>query len=264
MKRGIPFTEVKFCTHREISNIATIATIVSTHINVKKDSFWENAAVDFLNCVILHLLYSHHKEDRPLPELIDITHFLYAFTPYNMKSFASDIPDINKSIDILLKGMWDYPHISVEEFLSDYNPFQEVYGEYVKDFHEINAVLGCRVKTLNELKQIIREHENVDFGLDADGYTKGFNYIHAGRGHHIKTLNDLTKIIINYGAGVLVPVTYEEINPFRILLTHPKVAEYASNMINSADQTRRAIISTARVCLAQIKQSEKKHGIEIN
>ena len=41
-----------------------------------------------------------------------------------------------------------------------------------------------------------------------------------------------------------------EFHGFRMLLTHPKVAECASNMLNGAEQTRASIMQTAQTALA--------------
>ena len=38
--------------------------------------------------------------------------------------------------------MLSYPHISPEEFLSDHNFLYETYGEYIKDWTEINDSLS--------------------------------------------------------------------------------------------------------------------------
>jgi type IV secretion system protein VirD4 len=208
--RWNPLAEVEFRTTRELSDVSTIVSMLVKPDGEKQggsDPFWDNAATALLNAVILHLLYSHYKEGKALPCLTDIMSFLSS---------------PSKTTEELFKGMRDYPHITIEEFLSDHNPLQEIYGEYVKDFRAINEVLGCHVTKLNELKKVIKAHGNIDFGLDTD---------------ELPFVNSDDDEI-------------EERNPFRILLTHPKVAEAASNIVNGAEQTRASIISTAQTCMA--------------
>lgn len=190
--RWNPLAEIDFRTNAELSDIQTIVSMLVKPDGEKKgggDPFWDNAASACLTGVILHLLYSHYIEKKPLPCLTDILSFLSS-------------PD--KSTEELFEDMKTARHITEEEFMSDHNPLQEIYGEYIKDFRDINEELGCNCRTLDELKTVIREHGNIDFSDEH----------------------------------------------FNLLLTHPKVAESAANMVNNAEQTRASILSTAQTCLA--------------
>jgi len=189
--RWNPLAEINFRTAEEFNDVQTIVSILVKPDGEKQggDPFWDNAGSALLNGVILHLLYQHYKEGKPLP------------CPTDIMSFLSS-PD--KDTQELFDDMKVYPHITPEEFLSDHNILQEIYGEYIKNFNCFNDALNCNVHSLNELKAVIKKHDNVDFTEE----------------------------------------------PFNLLLTHPRVAECASNMSNNAEPTRASIMSTAQTCLA--------------
>lgn len=159
--RWNPLAEINFRTLEEFSDVKTIvAVLIKPDGDTGKDPFWDNSGSALLNCVILHLLYKHYQEGRPIPCLTDVMSFLSS-------------PD--KDIDELFDGMKRYPHISKEEFLElEYvdakgetkqhsNILKYMYGEYIRDFTPFNEALQCNVRTLDELKNIIKEHDDVDF-----------------------------------------------------------------------------------------------------
>ena len=53
-------------------------------------------------------------------------------------------------------------------------------------------------------------------------------------------------------------------NPFHILLTHPKVAECAANMLNGAEQTRASIMQTAQTALALYQNPVVQKNTEVS
>ena len=189
----------------------------------KGDDFWPNSAQALLNGIILHLLYKHDKENRPLPSPTDIMSFLSS-------------PGMDT--DELFTSMRDYPHISPEEFLElpilkdgkeqldengivirHKNPLKEIYGEYIKEFKPFNDALGDKegkIKSIDEIRiallHKIEQGETIEWGTTgSDG----------------------------------MPVD----EPYHMLLSHPKVAECASNVLNGADQTRASIMQTAQTSL---------------
>ena len=158
-----------------------------------------------------------------------ILHLLYKYyqenkplpCPTDIMSFLSS-PEVDT--DTLFGNMKTYPHISKEEFLElEYedpethekkhykNPLKEIYGEYIRDFRPFNEALNSETP--------------------------------------IQNIDELREAIIKHG-NVDFDTTDDPDTPFHICLTHPKVAECASNMINGAEQTRASIMQTAQTCLA--------------
>lgn len=222
--RWNPLAEVNYRTSEEISDIQMITSVmVRPDGESKGDDFWPNSAQALLNGIILHLLYKHDKENRPLPSPTDIMSFLSS-------------PGMDT--DELFTSMRDYPHISPEEFLElpilkdgkeqldengivirHKNPLKEIYGEYIKEFKPFNDALGDKegkIKSIDEIRialiHKIEQGETIEWGTTgSDG----------------------------------MPVD----EPYHMLLSHPKVAECASNVLNGADQTRASIMQTAQTSL---------------
>ena len=221
--RWNPLAEINYRSFEELSDVQSITGVMVRPDGESKggDDFWPNSAQALLNGVILHLLYKHDKEGLPLPCATDIMSFLSS-------------PD--KSTDELFQGMRDYPHITKEEFLEEpildedgnqqydkngilirrKNPLKEIYGEYIKDFHEFTENLGVVVSSIDEIRTVIQykidQGENIVFESEVDGLPTG--------------------------------------TPYHLLLTHPKVAECAANILNGAEQTRASIMQTAQTSLA--------------
>ena len=198
--RWNPLAEVDFQTTREISDISTIVEIMVRPDGNKSggDDFWPDSAAALLKGVILHLLYSHYQEGKPLP------------CPTDIMSFLSS-PD--KSTTDLFRGMKEYPHISPEEFMSDHNVLYEIYGEYIRDWRSINQQLG--------------------------------------KWHHppVHSIAEMKEAIKEYRTKYKKDIAWQD-PPWMILLSHPKVAESAANMLNGAEQTRASIMQTAQTALA--------------
>lgn len=229
--RWNPLAEINFRTNEEISDVSTIASVMVKPDGEKKgggDPFWDNSALSLLNGVIMHLMYKHYKEHLPLP------------CPTDIMSFLSS-PDMDT--DELFENMKVYPHITPEEFLEEEynapvfdgsgnpvmgedgkqltvkkkyeNPLLKIYGRfYVKNLGKFSEVMGC-----GPLKDVIEVREAIKKYI-ADGNTVDWDE------------------------------TEDEDVPFHRLLTHPRVAEVASNMANGADQTRASIMQTAQTALA--------------
>lgn len=222
--RWNPLAEINYRTTEELIDTQSIVSVMVRPDGEQKggDSFWPDSAAALLNGVILHLLYKHDKEGLPLP------------CPTDIMSFLSSP---GKSTEELFTGMRDYPHITVEEFLElpkkdengkplkdengieiHYkNPFKEIYGEYIKDFSPFVREFGCPVKSIDEIRVMILHKmdlkEKIEWGtVDENGMPNR--------------------------------------KPYHFLLTHPKVAETASNMLNGAEQTRASIMQTAQTSLA--------------
>lgn len=218
-----PLAEIDYRTAGELTDVMSITGIMVRPNGEQKggDDFWPNSAQALLNGVVLHLLYQHDKEGLPLPSPSDIMSFLSS-------------PD--KDTETLFTDMKTYPHISIEEFLESplldkdgnelkdasglvirrKNPLKEIYGEYIKDFRPFANELGFPVKSIDEIRAAVqakidaKEKINWDYAIDD---------IPTGK-------------------------------PYYLLLTHPKVAESAANMLNGAEQTRASIMQTAQTAMA--------------
>lgn len=235
--------EIDFMTNRELSDVSMVVTTMVKPDGDKgggKDPYWENAATALLNGVILHLLYSHHKENKPLPSPGSIMSFL---SQGNMKA--------------VFEKMQYYPHISPEEFYEEETK-RNVYdenGERVKD--ENGKFLEIKEKKINILKKLygdyIQDYTAINNELHRLGYDPAKKITNIEQAQKaIKSLVENPKIDKN---GNQLLVTWESIDektpsPLAILLTHPKVYECASNNLNNAEATRASIMSTAQTALA--------------
>ena len=223
-----PLAEVNYRTAEEWPDITTLVNVMVKPDGEKKgggDPFWENSAASLLNGVIVHLLYQHDKEGLPLPCPSDIMSFL-----------SSPDPEVAFSV------MQKYPHISEKEFLEEEikdkdgnpildnfgqpkhykNPFKEIYGEYIKDFTPFSKALGIEVKSVEAIRLAIIEKRKM--GVEIDFQENELDPDEK------EMSNDAEK-------------------PWFRLLTHPKVAECASNFLTGAEQTRASILQTAQADL---------------
>lgn len=202
--RWNPLAEVDFQTSREINDVSTIVEIIVRPDGKKGgDDFWPDSAAKLLKGMIIHLLYAHYQEGKPLPCLTDVMSLLSS-------------PD--KSLQELFEGMKLYPHISPEDFMSGHNVLYEIYGEYIKDWRSFNKTLSKwfmpPVHTIEEAREAIRSH-----------------------------LETVGKKNLQNDVDWADP-------PFCYLLTHPKVAECAADMLKGAEQTTASIMQTAQTAMA--------------
>ena len=150
--------------------------------------------------------------------------------PTDIMSFLSS-PDMD--LKELFTSMKNYPHITPEEFLElpdergipRENPLKEIYGEYVQNLRPFARFFGN--KKIQKLSDVRREI--------------------------LKMLENKEEI----------DWTSEKI-PFHILLTHPKVAECAANMLNGAEQTRASIMQTAQTALALYQNPVVQKNTEVS
>lgn len=145
--RWNPLAEIHFREDEEYGDIQNSVDMIVDPEGKGKPDFWDKASSSALIASILHLFYSHYRENKPLPTMTDI---------------ASFFTNPSRSVDQQMQLMMNYQHISKEEFFSDDNILQKLYKEYIKDFKPFNDELGCDVHTLDELKVVLRER-NIDF-----------------------------------------------------------------------------------------------------
>ena len=223
--RWNPLAEINFRTPEEISDVAMIVGIM-----VKPDGEKSNGDSAFW--------------DNSAAALITgvIMHLLYKHyrekkrlpCPTDIMSFLSS-PDMD--LKELFQNMKNYPHISPEEFLElpdergipRVNPLKEIYGEYVQNLRPFSNILGNKIRNLDDVKNELldwrRNGREIEWEMDEDD---------------------------------------GEESPFHILLTHPKVAECASNMLNGAEQTRASIMQTAQTALALYQNPVVQKNTEVS
>ena len=230
--RWNPLAEINFQTAEEISDVAMIVGIMVKPDGEKAggggDSvFWDNSAAALITGVIMHLMYKFHKENLRLP------------CPTDIMSFLSS-PAMN--LDELFKSMKNYPHISPEEFLElpdkngvpRKNPLKEIYGEYINNFVPFSQTFGKDIKSLEDIRKELLMLREKEIKIDWEATEKD-------------ELDD-----------------DEQGAPFHLLLTHPKVAECASNMLNGAEQTRASIMQTAQTALALYQNPVVQKNTEVS
>ena len=194
--RWNPLAEIHFRTGEEYSDIQNIVTMIADPEGKGQLDYWSTTGSALLIGTILHLMYSHQREQRPLPSLSDLAAFLSS---------------AEHTVDEQLKTMKSYPHITPEEFMSDHNILEEIYGEYITDFKPYEEDLNIRpLRTLAELKAAVRKSgRNIDF---EGGETR-------------------------------------QDNPYRALLVHPRVAQCAAEVQNKAPAEQSGVLSTAKTFL---------------
>lgn len=243
--RWNPLAEVNYRTFEELSDVTTIVSVMVRPDGEQKggDSFWPDSAAALLNGVIMHLLYSRHRERQPLP------------CPTDIMSFLSS-PD--KDTDGLFSSMRDYPHISPDEFMEKNdktNPLKEIYGEYIKDLKpfsdSLSKLLGEKVIVhgIDEIRQALalmeQRHIPIDWGVSERTIER---QVEGKNVEEPKKETQQNEEQNDNGNGN--SKKSNEPYPFHLLLTHPKVAECAANMLNGAEQTRASIMQTAQTSLA--------------
>ena len=279
--RWNPFAEINFQTPEELGDISTIVEIMvrPDGSSQGKDPFWENSAATLLQGIIMHLMYKHYKEGLPLPCPTDVMSFLSSPDKTTEELFTDMKVYPHITPEEFWEKEWEIPKgLSVDEFIVEFdkemssenneeddddenedneplwvnpdnrewrdkleqcrglykeiktesgykikfrNPLKEVYGNYIQNFKIFSDVLGETVRSVDEIRQtMIRKNMGVD-NWEAK-----------------KQKNDKGKIII------------DNTSPFYMLLTHPKVAECAANVLNGAEQTRASIMQTAQTAMA--------------
>jgi len=257
--RWNPLAEINFQTTEELGDVSTIVGIMVKPDGEKaggSDPFWDNASAALLSGVIMHLMmYKHHKEKLRLP------------CPTDIMSFLSS-PD--KNLDELFTDMKNYPHISPEEFLelpdekgiARENPLKKVYGEYIlnlKPFNDALAELREKHGVKSE-REIIHNLEELRQEILKIGAEKINWSAPPPKNKDNLADNQLQQDLEPDGS----PPEAETASPFYMLLTHPKVAECAANMLNGAEQTRASIMQTAQTAMALYQNPVVQKNTEVS
>lgn len=231
--RWNPLEEVRIRTPQEWDDAMMVATaLMDSALDEKStaDPFWNRHAAKLVAGVILHLRYKHWKADEEIPTLADVAEFLG-----------------QQDLDEMCHSMMHSAHISKKEFLEEprlgkdglpivdkngrskcvRNPLKEIYGEYVKDFYPFSEEIGIQVNSLEELRfALLALHE-------------------AGEEVTFFDQEDSMETEIGWDDDD----DDDDSAPWMSLLTHPKVREVASDLMNAADMTLECIVMTAKTAL---------------
>ena len=224
--RWNPLAEINFRTTEEISDVAMIVGIMVKPDGEKAGGGGDSAFWDNSAAALITGV---------------IMHLMYKHHKENLRlPCPTDIMSFLSSPDMDLKELFtymkNYPHISPEEFLElpdekgipRVNPLKEIYGEYVQDLRPFARIFkGKKIKNLEDVRcetLELMQEEDIDWEGDDD----------------------------------------DDENPFHILLTHPKVAECAANMLNGAEQTRASIMQTAQTALALYQNPVVQKNTEVS
>ena len=222
--RWNPLAEINFRTAEEISDVAMIVGIM-VRPDGEKTGGGDSAFWDNSAAALITGVIMHLMY-KHYQEKLRLP------CPTDIMSFLSS-PDMDlKELFIYMKN---YPHISPEEFLElpdeqgipRKNPLKEIYGEYVQNLRPFARFFkGKTIKKLEDVKREILElMKEEEIDWEADE---------------------------------------DSVSPFHILLTHPKVAECAANMLNGAEQTRASIMQTAQTALALYQNPVIQKNTEVS
>lgn len=186
--------------------------------NDPKSKHWILTASALIEAVIMHLLYVHDKEHKPVPNMGDVTRF---------------ISSSSRSFDKAITEMMYYQHITPEEAFSDDNIFQKIYGDYV----EINAFNDSFLETEETDSLKLRKIRSDILNISEDDLDKNSYY------------NDYSKFLNFSEIKAYFKDDYQnldfEMKPYCFLLTHPRVASGAYKMASRAEEEQSSVLSTA-------------------
>ena len=223
--RWNPLAEINFRTAEEISDVAMIVGIMVEPDGEKAGGGGDSAFWDNSAAALITGVIMHLLYKHHQEKL-------RLPCPTDIMSFLSS-PDMD--LKELFTYMKNYPHILPEEFLEmpdengipRVNPSKEIYGEYVQNLRPFARIFGN--KKIKDLEDVRRE-----------------------------ILELMKKEEIDWAADD------DDASPFHILLTHPKVAECAANMLNGAEQTRASIMQTAQTALALYQNPVVQKNTEVS
>lgn len=229
-----PLTEINFRTSKEYSDVQNIVSILSDTGDDKNgggsNDYFKQAGINLLQGVVLHLMYEAYREHKALPTLTDCSNFLSS-------------PE--RSIEEQLQYMKIYPHMSIKEFLQPINIFEEIYGDYISNYRIFQDLISSmpqysnedgeepeqecpEITCLNDLKEFVRTHLPEDILEDESVPIADLNEEEVSAGKYIDIKSE----------------------PWCLLLSHPRVASKATEVLNKADKEQSGVISMAKTCLS--------------
>lgn len=269
--RWNPIAEVRMSTSQEVYDVMGLARMIADPTGKggeKGDSHWIDTSAALIQTVILHLLYSHKREDLPIPTLTDISRFLSS---------------TDKPFDDAIEQMQHYPHMSTDEFFHN-NIFQRIYGNYIEtNFMSFNeslhdAGIQIDVSKLRSIKLDILKDKLQKIKNDYDIRFEKQNKITDKKEKELKLnrlrteyeeetnkvkvkemamidkyqdkFRDITEIqqyyMNDFSHGMNFETAYLEADcPFKMLLTHPRVADGAAECANRDPKEQGSVLSSA-------------------
>ena len=247
--RWNPYAEINFMSMDEMSDVHTINQImVVKGEGGQKDPFWDNTAIQALDGVLLHLMYKHYQGKRPLPCPSDVLSYISSPGQDTLHAFTE---------------LKTYPHISPDQFLQKdgiqdengkgqlkplRNPLYDIYGEYVPDFSPYIAAMKLdknaagKIRSLEDLRLAILE------------YLKNGNMIDW-------SAPDLSAVTKADDIKKIITLTT---NPFFKLLVHPKIAENASVIVDSPEQTAGSIMTSCKEAMSLYNDPLIRRNTEVS
>jgi len=228
--RWNPFLEIRLGTKYEWEDTESLLRFMMDFPegSVGGDPFWQDCALEFMEGLVLHLLYKAWKDEHYRGVYGDDRKKAPVPTPKMLLDILS-MPDITP----VLEEMRDYAHISLDDFFGGdylspetfkdepwkfYCPLEAAYGEYIKDFSWFSEELGVQISSLEELRMAYRMQE------EPGDY-----------------------LWMNEVPDADEPPEYRK--PWRHMLTHPKAYEAATAMLNMSDLLRHHVIQMAKAAL---------------
>lgn len=215
--RWNPLLEIRLGTVHEWEDTELIVRDMMIFPSGAKDAdtYWQEASIDFVEGLVLHLLYKARKE-------------------YEKPPSPKTLVDVLATTDIysLLREMMGYAHIKEAEFFGCREflewepgadprefccPLETAYGEYIHDFKPYEEELGVSsINSLDEMRIAIHARREIEGQVYFDEYG----------------IDDI-----------------DSISPWHRLLIHPKVFNAASTMDAMPDVVRECVLHTAKMAL---------------
>ncbi len=221
--RWNPLAEIRYRTDREYTDVMTIANMIADPTGKMssdpKSKHWVVTSSALIEAVIVHLLYMHDREHRPVPNMGDVARF---------------IASPSRSFDEAINEMMYYPHITPDEAFSDDNILEKIYGDYV-EINDFNVAFTETEQTDTlKLRKIRSEILSIpEKDLDNNPYYSDYS--------KFLSLSEIKEYFKN---------NYKDLDftvkPYCYLLTHPRVASGAYTMSSRPSEEQGSVLSTAQ------------------
>ena len=221
--RWNPLAEIRYRTDREYTDVMTIANMIADPTGKMssdpKSKHWVVTSSALIEAVIVHLLYMHDREHRPVPNMGDVARF---------------IASPSRNFDEAINEMMYYPHITPEEAFSDDNILEKIYGDYV-EINDFNAAFTETEQTdtlkLRSIRSEILSIPAID--LDNNPYYSDYS--------KFLSLSEIKEYFKDNYKNLDFTV-----KPYCYLLTHPRVASGAYTMASRPSEEQGSVLSTAQ------------------
>lgn len=221
--RWNPLAEIRYRTDREYTDVMTIANMIADPTGKMssdpKSKHWVVTSSALIEAVIVHLLYMHDREHRPVPNMGDVARF---------------IASPSRNFDEAINEMMYYPHITPDEAFSDDNILEKIYGDYV-EINDFNSAFKETEQTdtlkLRSIRSEILSIPAID--LDNNPYYSDYS--------KFLSLSEIKEYFKDNYKNLDFTV-----KPYCYLLTHPRVASGAYTMASRPSEEQGSVLSTAQ------------------